>query len=169
MLPWTHFVVPMKGNKQTKSLINFDNFVSYSYIMDLTYDVLFFKITQLLLPQDKKLGQALDSMEHLDYSQIGLPASITDARTRVRSAILVFERIGSFRTPGEKLDCLLTTVSNLTENHDSFIDSDSLIPLLLMTLIKSKVPHLTANLIYMKVNIYTVYITCTEQVLGLHV
>lgn len=116
--------------------------------MDLTYDVLFFKITQLLLSQDHQLGKALESIDHLDFSQIGLPASIQDAPSRVRSAILVFERIGSFRTPAEKLDCLLNTVSQLTENHDN---SDSLIPLLLMTLIKSKVPHLTANLVYMKV------------------
>lgn len=125
--------------------------------MDLTYDVAFFKITQLLLPQDKKLSAALEDMEHLDFSQIGLPPSITDERKRVRHAIVEFERIGSFRTPADKLDCLLNTVSELTSDAAcpiagrTFLDSDSLIPLLLMTLIKSKVPHLTANLIYMKV------------------
>lgn len=130
----------------------------YSYIMDLTYDVAFFKITQLLLPQDKRLSAVLEDMEHLDFSQIGLPASITDERKRVRHAIGEFERIGSFRTPAEKLDCLLNTVSELTGDAtypmagNAFLDSDSLIPLLLMTLIRSKVPHLTANLIYMKVN-----------------
>ncbi|GAN02318.1 hypothetical protein MAM1_0020d01761 [Mucor ambiguus] len=117
-----------------------------SYFMDLTYDVAFFKITQLLLPQDKALTSALEDMEHLDFSQIALPASIVDPRRRVHSAIRNFERIGSFRTPAEKLDCLLTTVSELTQDSDS----DSLIPLLLITLIRSKVPHLTANLVYMK-------------------
>jgi hypothetical protein len=125
--------------------------------MDLTYDVVFFKITQFLLPQDKKLSVALEDMEHLDFSQVGLPASIRDERKRVRYAIAEFERIGSFRTPAEKLDCLLNTVSELTRDTtysmagSTFLDSDSLIPLLLMTLIRSKVPHLTANLIYMKV------------------
>ncbi|KAF1799091.1 hypothetical protein FB192DRAFT_1476086 [Mucor lusitanicus] len=117
-----------------------------SYFMDLTYDVAFFKITQLLLPRDKALTSALEDMEHLDFSQIALPASIMDPRRRVHSAIANFERIGSFRTPAEKLDCLLKTVSELTQDSDS----DSLIPLLLITLIRSKVPHLTANLVYMK-------------------
>lgn len=116
--------------------------------MDSTYDVLFFKITQLLLTEDKQLAHALESMEHLDFSQIGLPSSIQDARKRVRSAILIFERIGSFRTPLEKLDCLVNTIASFTETHH--LDSDALIPLLLITLVKSKVPHLTANLIYMK-------------------
>lgn len=118
-----------------------------SYFMDLTYDVAFFKITQLLLPQDKALTSALEDVEYLDFSQIALPATVVDPRKRVRSAIANFERIGSFRTPAEKLDCLLRTVSELTQDSDS----DSLIPLLLMTLIRSKVPHLTANLVYMKV------------------
>ncbi|KAK4516021.1 uncharacterized protein ATC70_010982 [Mucor velutinosus] len=117
-----------------------------SYFMDLTYDVAFFKITQLLLPQDKALTSALEDMEYLDFSQIALPATIIDPRRRVHSAIENFERIGAFRTPAEKLDCLLKTVSELTQDSDS----DSLIPLLLITLIRSKVPHLTANLVYMK-------------------
>lgn len=123
--------------------------------MDLTYDIAFFKITQLLLPEDKTLTSSLEDMEHLDFSQIALPISITDPRKRVYNAIANFERIGSFRTPAEKLDCLLNTVSELTQDSDS----DSLIPLLLITLIRSKVPHLTANLIYMKVCLCTNYNT----------
>lgn len=125
-----------------------------SFLMESTYDVAFFKITQFLLPQDQKLSAVLEDIEYLDFSQIGLPASITDERVRVFSAISEFERIGSFRTPGEKLDCLLNTISQLTKEDTAstttFLDSDSLIPLLLMTLIRSKVPHLTANLTYMK-------------------
>ncbi|CEP18524.1 hypothetical protein [Parasitella parasitica] len=117
-----------------------------SYFMDLTYDAAFFQITQFLLVKDKSTTSALEDMEHLDFSQIALPASVTDPRKRVCNAIAHFERIGSFRTPAEKLDCLLQTVSELTQDSDS----DSLIPLLLMTLIRSRVPHLTANLIYMR-------------------
>lgn len=122
--------------------------------MESTYDVAFFKITQLLLEKDRILLTALEDIEYLDFSQIGLPSSIKDERSRVHSAISEFERIGSFRTPAEKLDCLLNTVSELTKDgtfNSNFLDSDSLIPLLLITLIRSKVPHLTANLIYMKV------------------
>ena len=119
--------------------------------MESTYDVAFFKVTQLLLHKDQKLTSALEDIEYLDFSQIGLPLSIQDERSRVYAAISVFERIGSFRTPAEKLDCLLNTIFELTKDATStFLDSDSLIPLLLMTLIRSKVPHLTANLVYMK-------------------
>jgi hypothetical protein len=124
--------------------------------MESTYDVAFFKITQLLLEKDKKLTMALENIEHLDFSQIGLPTSIKDKRSRVHCAISEFERIGSFRTPAEKLDCLLNSVSELTKDatmNSTFLDSDSLIPLLLITLIRSKVPHLIANLIYMKVRV----------------
>lgn len=135
--------------------------------MDSTYDVAFFKITQFLLDHDKKLTLALEEMEHLDFSQIGLPTSITDQRNRVHAAISEFERIGSFRTPAEKLDCLLNTVSELTKDpstcNATFLDSDSLIPLLLITLIRSKVPHLTANLIYMKVSLYYLLITNFQE------
>ncbi|KAI9487577.1 MAG: hypothetical protein EXX96DRAFT_84605 [Benjaminiella poitrasii] len=131
-----------------------------SYFMDLTYDVAFFKITQLLLPQDKELSNAVADIDHLDFSQVALPSSIKDGRKRVHAAISEFERIGSFRTPAEKLDCLLNTISELTKDtldldndkpkEIALLDSDSLIPLLLMTLIRSKVPHLIANLVYMK-------------------
>lgn len=134
--------------------------------MEATYDVAFFKITQFLLPQDKRLTSALEDMEYLDFSQIGLPSTIKDQRKRVHAAISEFERIGSFRTPAEKLDCLLNTISELTRDVTAarstaaFLDSDSLIPLLLITLIRSKVPHLTANLIYMKVRVLTLRLGC---------
>ncbi|KAI8990341.1 hypothetical protein BDB01DRAFT_781005 [Pilobolus umbonatus] len=122
-----------------------------SYIMEQTYDVVFFMITQLLLTEDKRLTSAIEEMEYLDFTQIGLPLNIKDGRIRVMSAIRIFERIGSYRTPIEKMKCLLDTVSELTEdNKGTFMGSDSFIPLLLMTLIKSKVPHLIANLVYMK-------------------
>ncbi|KAI8366463.1 hypothetical protein EDC96DRAFT_508165 [Choanephora cucurbitarum] len=122
-----------------------------SYMMEMTYDIVFFRITEIVINEDKKLSRALEDMEHIDFCQIALPSSIQDERKRVLSAITIFEKIGSYRTPSEKLDCLLCTISKLTQNEsDHFLDSDALIPLLLMTLIRSKVPHLTANLIYMK-------------------
>jgi hypothetical protein len=122
-------------------------------MMEQTYDVLFFKITQLLLEKDQQLSTALSTIEHLDFAQIGLPESILDGRERVTMAVTEFETLGSFRTPTEKLDCLLATISILTGKQDGvFLDSDSLIPLLLETLIQSRVPHLVANLTYIKVS-----------------
>ncbi|KAI7899577.1 uncharacterized protein BX663DRAFT_183991 [Cokeromyces recurvatus] len=127
-----------------------------SYFMDLIYDVTFFKITQFLLSKDIKLSKVLEEIEYLDFSQIELPSSIKDGRKRVYAAISKFERIGSFRTPADKLNCLLNTISELTKEDDeskeeiSFLDSDSLIPLLLMIVIRSRIPHLIANLVYIK-------------------
>ncbi|KAI8882771.1 ankyrin [Backusella circina FSU 941] len=142
-----------KGYKLMTTLKETDSlYIEYeNYMMEQTYDVLFFKITQLLLNNDRQLSNALSSIEHLDFGQIGLPESIMDGRERVTLAVAEFETLGSFRTPTEKLDCLLATISVLTGKHDGvFVDSDSLIPLLLETLIQSRVPHLVANLTYIK-------------------
>ncbi|KAI8375176.1 hypothetical protein BD560DRAFT_81937 [Blakeslea trispora] len=122
-----------------------------SYMMEMTYDIVFFKITEIMIIEDKKISKALEDMEHIDFCQIALPPSIRNERKRVLSAIAIFEKIGSYRTPAEKLDCLLSTIFKLTQDEsDHVLDSDALVPLLLMTLIRSKVPHLTANLVYMK-------------------
>lgn len=119
--------------------------------MEETYDAAFFKIAQLLFDEDRKLTSALDELQYLDFTQIGLPTYIKDERRQVQRATVIFEKIGSFRTPSDKLDCLLHTISELTGQDEYSVGTDALVPLLLMTLIRSKVPHLTANLVYMKV------------------
>jgi hypothetical protein len=119
--------------------------------MEETYDVVFFKMTQLLLEEDQKLSSILDDLEYLDFSQISLPSYIKNERRQVQQATVLFEKIGSLRTPIEKLNCLLNTISELTRN-ESFMGTDAIVPLLLMTMIRSKLPHLIANLIYMKVS-----------------
>ncbi|KAL0077576.1 hypothetical protein J3Q64DRAFT_1298887 [Phycomyces blakesleeanus] len=124
-----------------------------SYVMEQIYDVLFFKITQQELAEDTALSEAVDSMFQLDFIQVGLPP-ILGAKKRVTQAIAEFERIGSYRTPADKLDSLLTTISRLTDgimsDSQQGLDSDSLIPLMLLTIIRSRAPHLRANLNYMK-------------------
>ncbi|KAL0081309.1 hypothetical protein F4703DRAFT_1740040 [Phycomyces blakesleeanus] len=117
--------------------------------MEQIYDVLFFKITQQELAEDTALSEAVDSMFQLDFIQVGLPP-ILGAKKRVTQAIAEFERIGSYRTPADKLDSLLTTISRLTDDSQQGLDSDSLIPLMLLTIIRSRAPHLRANLNYMK-------------------
>ncbi|KAI9033610.1 hypothetical protein CLU79DRAFT_724548 [Phycomyces nitens] len=137
---------PQLSQEQVYSM--FENFV-----MEQTYDVLFFKITQQELSEDVTLSEAIDSMFQLDFIQVGLPP-ILGAKKRVSQAIAEFERIGSYRTPADKLDSLLTTVSRLTDgimaDVQQGLDSDSLIPLMLLTIIRSRAPHLRANLNYMK-------------------
>ncbi|EIE81299.1 hypothetical protein RO3G_06004 [Rhizopus delemar RA 99-880] len=118
-----------------------------SYVMEESYDVVFFRIAQELFEKDATLSRALKELGYLDFSQIGLPDYVREERRRVADALVIFEKIGSFRTPAEKLDCLLETVDGLTEGAWG---TDALVPLLLMTLIRSKVPHLVANVVYMK-------------------
>ncbi|KAG0167629.1 hypothetical protein DFQ28_005924 [Apophysomyces sp. BC1034] len=70
----------------------------------------------LVLETDIQITTSLDIMYSLDFVQVGLPP-IPNGRKRVQSAIDVFEKIGSFRTPAEKLDCLLTTVNQLMQQQ----------------------------------------------------
>ncbi|CAO3665722.1 unnamed protein product [Rhizopus stolonifer] len=115
--------------------------------MEETYDVAFFKITQILLDQDQMLTSILQDLDYLDFSQISSP-EIKDERVKVKRATATFEKIGSLRTPLKKLDCLLATIENLTEGES--LSTDGLVPLFLMTMIQSKLPHLLANLCFMK-------------------
>ncbi|KAF7731654.1 hypothetical protein EC973_008824 [Apophysomyces ossiformis] len=115
----------------------------------------------LVLDDDIHISTLLDRMYCLDFNQVGLPP-IPNGRERVQRAIDIFEKIGSYRTPSEKLDCLLATINQLISEQDEqeeedeqekekeSLDSDSLVPLLLLTILRSRVPHLLANLIYMK-------------------
>ncbi|KAI8578849.1 hypothetical protein K450DRAFT_244806 [Umbelopsis ramanniana AG] len=136
-----------------------------SYIMERTYDIVFFKITNFQQSLDSSLGNALHRMSNLDLTQVGLP-NISGMAKRLSSGLEVFREIGTFRTPKEKLDCLLATISKLTsssvskdnesiasaKSHEDppFLNSDVLIPLLIITIIQSRVSNLVANLTYMK-------------------
>ncbi|KAI8093539.1 uncharacterized protein BX664DRAFT_109594 [Halteromyces radiatus] len=132
-----------------------------SYIMEQTYDVVFFKITQVVLSRDLHLSEVIEQVKHVDVTQLGLPSNaLGDARLRVQRAVVIFQNIGTYRTPFEKLDCILSTIRALssstasaietTTTSDSLDTSDTLVPLLLLTVIQSRVPHLNAHWTYMK-------------------
>jgi hypothetical protein len=89
-----------------------------SYIMERTYDIVFFKITNFQQSLDSALGNALQRMSNLDLTQVGLP-NISGMAKRLSSGLEVFREIGTFRTPKEKLDCLLATISKLTSSSVS--------------------------------------------------
>ncbi|KAJ2963101.1 hypothetical protein NQZ79_g1828 [Umbelopsis isabellina] len=136
-----------------------------SYIMERTYDIVFFKITSFQQNLDANLSTALHGMVNLDLTQVGLP-NISGMAKRLAAGLEVFREIGSFRTPKEKLDCLLSAISKLTSSSvakDSesiasaksseealSMNSDVLIPLLIITIVQSRVSNLIANLTYMK-------------------
>ncbi|KAI9498643.1 hypothetical protein BDB00DRAFT_867275 [Zychaea mexicana] len=115
-----------------------------SYIQEETYDVVFYRVTQLLLPMDMEVSRVLESMIHLDFAQVGLKA--TECQ-RVKKAVDVLHQIGSVRTPADKLACLMLTITVLSDDE---VDTDSLMSLLVLTLIRSRVPQLVASITYMK-------------------
>jgi hypothetical protein len=96
----------------------------FSYIMERTYDIVFFKITTLQQSLDASLSSALQRMSNLDLTQIGLP-NISGMAKRLAGGLEIFREIGTLRTPKEKLDCLLATISRLTSSAISK-DSESI-------------------------------------------
>ncbi|KAI9311527.1 hypothetical protein BX666DRAFT_1995991 [Dichotomocladium elegans] len=84
--------------------------------MEETYDVVFFKISQLVQEIDVEVSNVLESMSCLDIVQLGLPDSHV-IRRRVDSAVDTLRRIGSYRTPSDKLDSLLKSITHLSEFH----------------------------------------------------
>lgn len=145
--------------------------------MEETYDMVFFKITHLMQQMDEEVANVLDSMESLDFIQVGLPEG-RGVRRRVERAGNTLRQIGTYRTPAEKLECLLCSITQLSESTDEGIEkeklhilngsinsryaildsedelnSDALVSLLVLTLIRGQVAHLVANITYMKVHI----------------
>ncbi|ORY96374.1 hypothetical protein BCR43DRAFT_491590 [Syncephalastrum racemosum] len=126
------------------------------HIMEQTYDVVFFKLTQLMLPLDEEVSAILESVVHIDMAQVGLPPPFWDkvGRDIIQGAIDTLTELGSYRTPAEKLDCMLEAVTKLTHPVDegelTGQDSDTLVTLLLLTVIRCRIPHLMANLTYMR-------------------
>lgn len=145
--------------------------------MEETYDMVFFKITHLMQQMDEEVANVLDSMESLDFIQVGLPEG-RGVRRRVERAGNTLRQIGTYRTPAEKLECLLCSITQLSESTDEGIEkeklhtwngtinsryaildsddelnSDALVSLLVLTLIRGQVAHLIANITYMKVHI----------------
>ncbi|KAF9281516.1 hypothetical protein BGZ74_002329 [Mortierella antarctica] len=117
-----------------------------NYIMNSTYDIVFFKVTLFLKQQDWDLAEAIRELRNLDLGQVGLPDTPQYHQALV-SALNEFQSIGVLRTPEEKLACLLQSIrvaSNLSGG------ADDLIPTLLLTVLRSGISNLASNLYYMK-------------------
>ncbi|KAG0003572.1 hypothetical protein BGZ79_000538 [Entomortierella chlamydospora] len=117
-----------------------------NYIMNSTYDIVFFKITLKLKTQDWELAEATRELRNLDLGQVGLPDTPQHYQCLV-SALNEFQSIGVLRTPEEKLGCLVQSIkvsSALTGG------ADDLIPILLLTVLRSGISNLASNLYYMK-------------------
>ncbi|KAG0333793.1 hypothetical protein BG004_000692 [Podila humilis] len=117
-----------------------------NYIMNSTYDIVFFKVTLFLKQQDWDLAEAIRELRNLDLGQVGLP-DWPQYHQALVSALNEFQSIGVLRTPEEKLACLIQSIrvaSNLSSG------ADDLIPTLLLTVLRSGISNLASNLYYMK-------------------
>ncbi|KAF9279791.1 hypothetical protein BGZ88_012549 [Linnemannia elongata] len=117
-----------------------------NYIMNSTYDIVFFKITSHLKQQDWELAEAIRELRNLDLGQVGLPDTPQHFQSIV-SALNEFQSIGVLRTPEEKLACLVQTI-RVTSTLSG--GADDLIPILLLTVLRSGISNLPSNLYYMK-------------------
>ncbi|KAG0335564.1 hypothetical protein BG000_007425 [Podila horticola] len=117
-----------------------------NYIMNSTYDIVFFKVTLFLKQQDWDLAEAIRELRNLDLGQVGLPDTPQYHQALV-SALNEFQSIGVLRTPEEKLVCLIQSI-RVTSNLSG--GADDLIPTLLLTVLRSGISNLASNLYYMK-------------------
>ncbi|KAG0033648.1 hypothetical protein BGZ81_007775 [Podila clonocystis] len=117
-----------------------------NYIMNSTYDIVFFKVTLYLKQQDWDLAEAIRELQNLDLGQVGLP-DMPQYHQALVSALNEFQSIGVLRTPEEKLACLIQSI-RVTSNLSG--GADDLIPTLLLTVLRSGISNLASNLYYMK-------------------
>ncbi|KAF9427391.1 hypothetical protein BGZ94_004991 [Podila epigama] len=117
-----------------------------NYIMNSTYDIVFFKITLYLKQQDWDLAEAIRELRNLDLIQVGLPDTAQYHQALV-SALNEFQSIGVLRTPEEKLNCLIRSIR--VSSHLAG-GADDLVPTLLLTVLRSGISNLASNLYYMK-------------------
>ncbi|CAO3570749.1 unnamed protein product [Mortierella alpina] len=117
-----------------------------NYIMNSTYDIVFFKITSKLKEKDWDLAEAIRELRNLDLGQVGLP-ELPQYQQCLVSALNEFQSLGLLRTPEEKLACLIKSI-RVTSTLPG--GADDLIPILLLTVLRSGISNLASNLYYMK-------------------
>ncbi|KAG0053855.1 hypothetical protein BGZ83_000329 [Gryganskiella cystojenkinii] len=116
-----------------------------NYIMNSTYDIIFFKINSQLKQQDWDLAEAIRVLR-VYLGQVGLQDTPQHFRCLV-SALNEFQSIGVLRTPEEKLACLVKSI-RVTSSLSG--GADDLIPIMLLTVLRSGISNLASNLYYMK-------------------
>ena len=133
-----------------------------SYVLDETYDLVFFSFSKSYHDIDTDLSDKILSLRSLDVHQVGIPYVDSDILSRLATAIERFRTFGAARTPREKLEILLETVNVLSggktvpqESDDEkpvpeALSSDFLVPLLLLVIIRSNVSNLESNLAYVR-------------------
>lgn len=146
------------------------------YVAEQLHDTtLFPRLCATQAIQDDELDQKVMEMENVDLTQIGIPSfeqiGKKSLMQRISRGIASFEKIGSARSPQAMVEHLLDTARTLTkvdtpdndvpiaelgsaaEKSNTTVvtmNADMLVSLLLIVVIRAKVPNLHACLSYMR-------------------
>ena len=149
------------------------------YVAEHLHDgILYPKLQAWKRPEDLELESKIRQMESIDISQVGIPIQggregKREMTLRLGKAVEEFRKLGVAGSPQEMMDILLATLRTVTqfgevggkETGDApngvekvspvlTINADTLVSLLLVVVIRSKVKHLQARLLYMRHFIY---------------
>jgi len=146
------------------------------YVAEQLHDTtLFPRLCAAQAIQDEELDQKVVEMENVDFTQIGIPSfeqlGKRSVAQRISRGIASFGKIGSARSPQAMVEHLLDTARTLTKvdtpeddipiaelgsaaekSNTSVVtmNADMLVSLLLIVVIRAKVPNLHACLSYMR-------------------
>ncbi|KAI5821138.1 hypothetical protein BZA77DRAFT_238145 [Pyronema omphalodes] len=142
------------------------------YVAEQLHDTtLFPRLCATQAAQDEELEQKVLRMSNVDLTQVGIPSFETQEKKslakRVARGITSFEKIGAAKSPHAMVEHLLDTARTLTKVDDGdgdnknlpagekalsmvTMNADMLVSLLLIVVIRAKVPHLHACLSYMR-------------------
>lgn len=142
--------------------------------------ILYPKLQAWTRPEDLELEAKIRQMENIDISQVGIPIQggvdgKRELTLRLGKAVEEFRKLGVAGSPQEMMDILLATLQTVTQFGDVegreasdaqgqkseekvspilTINADTLVSLLLVVVIRSKVKYLQARLLYMRHFIY---------------
>lgn len=142
-------------------------------------NLLFPRICSTRREEDEELARKIKAMENVDLTQVGIPSLDQKSKLglvrRLTKGIENFRKIGVAKSPHAMTEILLETAQSLTKIDEIILPSDDnegldsekmslqngsttivtmnadmLVSLLLIVVIRSKVPHLNACLSYMR-------------------
>lgn len=142
--------------------------------------ILYPKLQAWTRPEDLELEAKIRQMENIDISQVGIPIQggvdgKRELTLRLGKAVEEFRKLGVAGSPQEMMDILLATLQTVTQFGDVegreasdaqgqkseekvspilTINADTLVSLLLVVVIRSRVKYLQARLLYMRHFIY---------------
>ena len=116
-----------------------------TWVIEHVYEILFYKISHFHKGLDQEFSLNLMEMAHLEPTSLGLSFTIS-----INRAVQELKSLTVLRTPAEKLRCLIKTLRLLSTQNEIVVNTDTLIPLIVLALVKSKVLFLYSNWFYIK-------------------